>query len=236
MSKPSNPDLSWNMAAPEPKEMTPAEVLNLKMYTLIFKAVSALLTREANHGVEDLNGAISDMADWLRVQAAIYEENAARPGVGNGIDGLDWSFLHWAFSILDALKATTVFLDVVSKEAKSSKIQVPSDKITELTELVQRVYKNIRCRASEARPSERIVDHLKQQVLDMDLDDKAPGIPPACNQVGEWLERMAQMWQQEGPPGHAAGKTRKLTFFERIVRDLRESWEDALNGILSVKL
>lgn len=126
-----------------------------------------------------------------------------------------WRFFHSIWTLLETLKALSQLVTLGSRKA-SKTTKLPKEHVERLSSLVNEVFELVR---SNTRA-------LKQHVL-------APGV----------LGGLVDLVSQGGPSdryGQALQKTLETTLdisaVEMFCGSLMESWEEALNGVMSVKL
>jgi N-terminal acetyltransferase B complex non-catalytic subunit len=212
---------------PEAAEMTAAEISNWKMHIKLTKLLYHLM--EESTTAECLAASTAAVEEWLRETVAYQGDKATLPlhasAYSKNILIPNWSFLHWSFITLDTLKAVTLLLDLDSKGAKSKakkspKCRIPREKTTEIRALVTQIFDTIRDGAK------RLKDALSSGILEEFLD--------------LMLERPEDLSLEQGGLGtklemvlaHVGGES----FLENFCGQMRNAWDEALDGVLMVKL
>ena len=171
------------------------------------------------------NDPISVIQEWLQGKMAGGSEGShfgcSRHiiDLGDQIHVPSWDYLHWSFSVLESLRLISLLLAVLGQRSRTSKAKpftLSKERIAKLQNLVTAVEEVVheRARALKRRLSERGV---LGKLLDVALGRKDDGGEQSA--IGKELEQLADE-----------------ATFETCCGSWRESWEDALDGILAVKV
>jgi N-terminal acetyltransferase B complex non-catalytic subunit len=216
------------------KELTDVELDNLKVHISLANAVVAMKHPTESENVR-LNEHITDIENWLREESRSAENTPGTDaetknekytlhlGPSITVHVPSWTYLHWAFSLLETLQGISLILAALNTKSKAkpnkSKGQtgpISKDKIVEMQKLVEEVEKSVHDSARKLK-SELNAPGILGKLMDIGLgrDEEQGELSP----VGKVLEGLAD-----------------ATSFEVLCGDMRESWEDALDGILAVKV
>jgi N-terminal acetyltransferase B complex non-catalytic subunit len=215
-------------------ELTDVELDNLTAHASLASAVVAMKRPSApdNPGLQKH---ISDLENWLRSKASFpNDSNVADEATKTGRDLLhfgstvptkapSWTYLHRAFSLLETLQGISLLLAVLNpkSKAKSTKSKakaesIGADRISAMQEMVEEIETDIRNGVRELK-HELNAPGMLGRLMDIGLgrDEEQDELSP----VGKVLEGLAD-----------------ATSLEVLCGDMRESWEDALDGILAIKV
>jgi N-terminal acetyltransferase B complex non-catalytic subunit len=221
------------------KELTDVELDNLKAHISLASAVVAM---KHLSGPEDpgLDKHVYDLGNWLRNQVGFPEEpsktddDSKKPKRTNQrytlhlgsrleIGVPSWTYLHHAFSLLETLQGISLLLAVLdpkstskSTKSKAKQASVPADTISTMQEMVEQVETGIHKNARE----------LKREL-------NSPGMLGRLMNIG--LGRDEEQ-DDLSPVGKVLDELADATNLEVLCGDMRESWEDALDGILALKV
>jgi hypothetical protein len=209
-------------------ELTETEISNCNLQFYIGKALTLRLQQAlppfstADSNKADFDRAIQNIQDWLTETAKTQTEHPFTHGVisiSESPIAPSWQYLHFAFSTLDSLQILSLFLAGQAKASKmKSKTKNPyilsADQRKHLQEPSEQIEKTIH---DSAR---RLKDNLNAsgvlgQMIDAVFGRNLEGTGAA---FGRELEKL--------PNAEEAA--------ERFCGEVRESWEDALDGILEV--
>ncbi|KAL1987664.1 hypothetical protein VTN96DRAFT_2905 [Rasamsonia emersonii] len=202
-------------------DMTPSEQDNAKIHHVLLKVVSFLNDSKSIQG-EELEGLLTQVEDWLTsTLESVSSETAAfanttisllsgKPSVPS------WLYLHRSFTVLETLKALSLVLSVSSRKSSKSAAKLPKERAERLGALVGHVHERIKSntRALKSHISEPgMLGALIDLVMIGDSDDGDGGSSQLRNELEITLD-----------PGA----------LEVFCGELMESWEEGLDGILSV--
>jgi N-terminal acetyltransferase B complex non-catalytic subunit len=216
------------------KELTDVELDNLKAHTSLASAVVAMKHPGGPESI-GLNQHINGIENWLRGKVRFAEDsNEADEDTNNErhtlyfgsslqVQAPSWTYLHRAFSLLETLQGISLFLAVLnpksktkSTKSKAKTASIATDKIAALQEIVEEI-------ESDAHESAR---ELKREL-------NAPGMLGRLMDIG--LGRDEEQ-DELNPVGKVLEELVDVTSLEVLCGEMRESWEDALDGILAVKV
>jgi len=215
-------------------ELTEIEYKNHLCHTLLYQAVDAAFDHPDHekkpNPQETFDQSLDKMCDWLSEAIQTYAPDTpdtSLPGpddhfiVLHDIKLPSWRYMHTSFTLLETLQALSLFLTAQSKNQKPKKTNanpttaVPSKgQITKLQDLVTHAEKAVHADAKR----------LKQQintsgVLGKLLDVSLGRGDGGDDELAAQLERVCDEAQAETVCGR-----------------MKEAWEDALDGILAVKV
>jgi len=134
------------------------------------------------------------------------------------IQAPSWNFLHRRFSVLETLQGISLLLAVLGKRSKASKSKaaaVSKDRLIGLQKLVSEVEASVHDSARKLK-----AEINKPGVLGMLMDlGCGRNEQDELNSIGKVLEQLSDEAALETFSGY-----------------MRDSWEDALDGILAVKV
>lgn len=208
-----------DIAAAGSQELTSVESDNLKIHLLL--AHAAMSTQEpVPSEAPSPNEAIADIERWLQSKLADAEEaqNNDLLHLDAQIQAPSWYFLHHSYSILETLQGIALLLAVLGKKPKTSRSKPPAvqkDRLTSIQELTAQV-------------ETRIHDSARKLKAGINM----PGI------LGKLLDHgMARNERDDmGPVGKVLEQLSDEAAMETFSGDMRDSWDDALDGILAVKV
>jgi N-terminal acetyltransferase B complex non-catalytic subunit len=216
------------------KELTDVESDNLKVHISLANAAVAMKHPSESESA-GLNQHITDIENWLREESrnaenipwvdaeSKNESYTSHLGSSIMVHAPSWTYLHWAFSLLETLQGISLILATLNTKSKAkpnkSKSQagpISKDKIADMQKLVEQVETCVHDSARKLK-SELNAPGILGKLMDVGLgrDEEKDELSP----VGKVLEGLAD-----------------VTSFEVLCGDMRESWEDALDGILAVKV
>ena len=216
------------------KELTDVELDNLQVHASLANAAVAMKHPSGQESTS-LAQHIADIESWLQGKTssskASNEANEGSKteryvlqfGSSDHLLAPSWTYLHHAFSILETLQGTSLLLAVLNPKTKTksarSKVQagsVDKEKISEMQKLVQEVEAAVHESARKLK-RELNASGMLGRLMDIGLGRKEQ--PDEQSTVGKALEGLAD-----------------ATGLEVLCGDMKESWEDALDGILAVKV
>lgn len=200
-------------------ELTEAEEENFQCHAAVAEAMFVLKQTSVAHQSK-LEGHVEAIKQWLKKR----QEAVAIPIRLGDLEIPDWKYLHTSFSCLETLHLLTLFITSASTATakkpkggagKSKTPTISKESMKELQDLgiaVQdRVHGDAR-RLKEGLNAPGVLGKL----IDIILGKNSDGIR---NQIGERIEELCG-----------------ATALETCCGELKDSWEDALGGILAVKL
>ena len=203
------------------QELTSVESDNLKIHLAIAHAAMSF-QGQVSLGASSLDEDIADIENWLQSKLADAEEvqNNLPLRLDRDIKAPSWYFLHRSYSILETLQGISLLLAVLAKRPKTSKSKAPTptvhnDRLTSVQRLTVQVEASIQDSARKLR-AEINMPGILGKLLDLGL---ARNEQDEISPVGKVLEQLSE--------GAA---------METFSGDMRDSWDDALDGILTVKV
>lgn len=215
-------DFYYRMAMDPPlDEMTTAELHNWKVYSWLMKIVTVVISTSEDLGdaTELAASAVREIENWLVEMVPDLSEGVAAESkralwLGKQLSVPYWSYLHWSFSLLETLKGLSAFLDMASKYPKALLVGLSSEKIQRLTRLVNDVYQSVREGANEVK-NKLGKEGVLSNLLDLILAKGGEG----SGDIGSVLEELtSNAWR------------------EIFCGSLIDSWQDAVDGIVRIKL
>jgi N-terminal acetyltransferase B complex non-catalytic subunit len=202
-------------------DMTAAEQDNAKIHLALLKVVCLLNDPKSIQG-EDFEGLLTQVEDWLTSALDSVSSDATafadttihfqsgKPSVPS------WLYLHNSFTVLETLKAVSLILSVSSsKKSSKSAAKLPKERGDRLGELVGQVYEAI-------KSNTRV---LKSHIAE-------PGMLGALID----LVLIGESNAQGGQLHKELENTLDAGALEVFCGELMESWEEGLDGILSVAI
>lgn len=200
----------------------------------------------------DFDNAVQSIQDWLSTTSEKLKKHPINHSTvifmaGNPI-APTWEYLHSAFSVLECLQATALFLAGQAKASKTkskSKVKnastLPADQRLVVQELVVQIEKDIHDSARTMKQNLNATGVLGEMIdvvfgRSAENDDGTGG----SHGHGQGKDR-GEGEVEEGVTSTSLGKQlEKLpnveTVAEQFCGEVRQSWEDALDGVLSVKV
>ncbi len=195
----------------------------------------------------DFDNAVQSIRDWLNAtleqpQEHPFNHSTVISMAGNPI-APTWEYLHSAFSILECLQATALFLAGQAKASRTkskSKVKnpftLPADQRMGIQKLVEQIEERIHD-SSRMMKENLNASGILGGMIDVifgrsaDNDDSTGGVVHGDVQgegkggeiptsLGEQLEKLLDA----------------ETVAEQFCSEVRQSWEDALDGVLSVRV
>lgn len=198
----------------------------------------------------DFDNAVQSIQDWLSATAEKQKEHPFNHSTvifmaGNPI-APTWEYLHSAFSILECLQATALFLAGQAKASKtkskskvSNPFTLPADQRMEVQGLVEQIEKGIHDSARVMKGNLNASGVLGGMIdvvfgRSAENDDSAGGSDGHGHGPGQGEKK------GEGISTSFGKQLEKLldaeTVVEQFCGEVRQSWEDALDGVLSVRV
>ena len=168
----------------------------------------------------DSSELLRTLEQWLNHKSS--SDSAAHPtspgiSLGHETQAVSWLNLHSSFSILETLRGITVFLDTFGGKSKGSKakpVKMSKEKLAELERLVDQVESSV---------------HQNARKLKQDIN--APGMLGKLMDIGLGRNELDELSQI----GKAIEQLADAASLETFCGMIRDSWEDALDGVLAVK-
>ena len=215
-------------------ELTDVELDNLQAHASLANAAVAMKYPSGQESTS-LAQHIADIESWLRgktssskasneaAEGSKTERHVLQFGSSTRLLAPSWTYLHHAFSILETLQGISLLLAVLYPKPKtksaSPKVQaglIDKEKISEMQKLVQEVEAAVH---ESARKLKRELNESGMLGTLMDIGLGRKEQPDEQSMVGKALEELAD-----------------ATGLEMLCGDMKESWEDALDGILAIKV
>lgn len=222
---------SKNDRGDEPDDgLTDAERRNLECHRLLAKA-ALLISSGGGSDAAAPKGTVAELLDRLKAwvqQTLDDQKNNTKIAIVTvaGIRIYTWSELHTGISRLETLQAIALLLGVLGKKAKTAKggKTIPKDALAEVQALVVQLEKEIHDAARAVKDGINAPGVLGKLVdlgfARSDADGDAEGAGDATAGVlGDILEKVSDEVKMETVCGR-----------------IRDSWEDALDGVLAVKV
>ncbi|XHG00685.1 hypothetical protein AWENTII_004114 [Aspergillus wentii] len=205
-------------------ELTAPEIENTKVQLNLLK-VTSFMSGSKSVTSEDVDSSLTQVEEWLDSKSKYVSSDDAKlsPIVsGTAIflhpespSAPSWKYLHEVFIILESLKAVSQVGSLALKKASKS-VKLPKDRVERLVESTRKLHESVRAniRGLKARISEpgtlgTLID-LVMIGTDSDAESK---------QLQSELE-----------------KTLDVPALEMLCGELMESWEEGLDGMLTVTL
>lgn len=205
-------------------ELTAVEVENLQAHILLTKGAIAAKDISASE-TQSMDEVILQIEKWLKERAPNANSTARHASEDDlvhfnaEIQAPSWNHLHRSFSLLETLQGISLFLTVLSKKPKNSKSKaqaaVPKERLSELRKLLTDVEAGVH---DEAR-------RLKAEI-------NKPGVLGKLMDIGMGRNEEDDL----DPVGKVLEQLADAATLETFCGEMRDSWEDALDGILAVKV
>ncbi|KAK5064177.1 hypothetical protein LTR84_000009 [Exophiala bonariae] len=205
--------------------LTSAERWNLECHTLLAKAALLLADSFSSSAPEDddIASVLGRLKDWLQKTISSQNQTTTTTATVTGIQIYTWQALHTSISTLETLQAVALLLGILNKKAKSGKgkASIPKPALVEIQDLVGQLegeihgaVRAVRDEINRAGVLGRLVDLGFARV-----GDDGEGADGGLGALGEVLELVSDEVQME-----------------TICGRIKDSWEDALDGVLTVKV
>lgn len=197
-------------------ELTQAEQSNLECHKLLAHAVQVL--RQGSAPQTQLATVFEGLKSWL--STAVQERKTHQPGsTVAGIRVPTWQDIHYSLTQLETLQTLAHFLSIVRKKSKSGKSKasttVSQETIGEIQTLVVSLESQIHAHTRD----------IKAQINESGVLGKLIDVGMAReSELG--LEQLESLME----------KTANEIAVEMVCGDLKDSWDDALDGVLGVKV
>lgn len=223
------------------KELTKTEISNCSLQYYLGRALTLRLQHASSTGSTtdsakaDLDNAVQSIQDWLNGTTQEREEDAFNHGVilmAKTPIAPTWEYLHSAFSTLESLQAISLFLagqakaSVRTKSKTRNPLTLSPDQRKAVQQHVDQLEKNIHDSARTLKTNlnaSGVLGQMIDAVFGRNSADTGDGDGDAGSSTaafGRQLERL--------PDAESVA--------EEFCGEVRESWEDALDGILGVEV
>lgn len=217
-------------------ELTKTEVQNCNLRFHLGKATTVRLQQgpssasavEANHDA-DFDNSVQGIQDWLNEAAKERKQDLLDETISMSGTPIapSWRYLHSAFSTLESLQSIALFLAAGQTKASASAPASKSRSKAKNTALA--------LRPGQGGKMQEVVDQIEKAV-----HDSASRLKANLNGPGVLDQMMDGVFGRSGV-GEVVGKEmEKLadaeTVAEQFCGEVRDSWEDALDGVLAVKV
>ncbi|KIW17605.1 hypothetical protein PV08_04800 [Exophiala spinifera] len=199
--------------SPENTDLTKQETSNLACYKLLAQAV--LFIKDGSATQDQWKDVLSQLGQWLSKTLDGRKRNPSGLSVGD-VRVPVWEDLHNSLSQLETLKVVAMLLGVSSKPSKRAKgkaVGPSKEELGEVRKLVSELEKQIHDDARDMREQVTAAGVLGKLV---DVGFGREGVPSELGQIVQ--ELCAEAWM------------------ENYCGNMKESWEDAVNGVLAVKV
>lgn len=197
-------------------ELTTSELENYKIHQSLLRAVTIIEGpgKPDPNSKDDLDGVLTELEKWLKTKNECLSdtENYAFKDtvhLKNKPLAPSYIYLHSSFTLLETLKAISLFLAYATvSKAKSSSLK---DKAENLHSLVKQV-------GDRVRSNTRL---LKSRISESGV-------------LGELVDLVLADQEAEGSVGSEIAEIIDTAALEVFCGEVMESWEDGLNGVLNV--
>ncbi|KAJ5647149.1 hypothetical protein N7490_003521 [Penicillium lividum] len=217
------PDLNA-LSISDTSDQTEAEKENSKIHAEMLK-VATYMAGSKLTTAEQADKALGELEDWLnskKIELTLNESQVSRLIISTGVyllpddpTAATWEYLHSIFTLLETLKAASQLATLASRKASKS-VKLPKERVERVADLVPQVYELVRLntRALKQRIS-------RSGVLSTMVDLVVQG--PSSSPHSKELEA-------------ALNATLDMSDLELFSGSLMESWEEALDGVMGVRL
>ncbi len=217
-TEPLKPDLYRFDTATPVNDMTDEEIATLAVLCRVRACVSCLADTESSPDIsldkalDDLNQSLYALLQRTTATSGLVHDDSLRSYqrvvVPHG------AHLHATFSALEVCKAVATFLETADANSKKSKYLLPKERVMALRKVVVEIYQFLQKDATIIKNS------LSKSTVAGDLRRIF-----AANEEGV-----------EDHIGHEILSFVGSSWAEKFTIDLIESWKDAIDGVLRVKL
>ena len=215
------------------EELTETEISNCNLQYYLGKALTLRLQQTspsasaADPNKADFENAVQSIQGWLNDTAKERDEHPFTRDViviAEKPIAPSWQYLHAAFSTLESLQGISLFLAGQTKISWKTKkpFTLPFERRSAIQRLVEKIEKSIHDSARTLKANLNALGVLGQMidtVFGRSADSGSDNVN-GSNAFGKELERLPDA----------------ETVAELFCGEVRESWEDALDGVLSVKV
>lgn len=221
----------------EEDSLTDTERWNLECHGLLAKAAlwlgdtSASASVPEEHNVADL---LTQLKTWLQktLESQQKEASPTSSTLGASVAGIQiyiWSSLHTSITRLETLQAVALLLGILGKKAKTAKgkTTIPKPALAEIQALVVELEKGIHGAVRAVREGINAPGVLGKLVdLGFARDGEGDGQGKGEGTDGGDLAALADILEMVSDE----------VKMETICGKIKDSWEDALDGVLAVKV
>ena len=196
------------------RELTEEEAANLAIHRVIAKII--LQSRDSNDSKQmQSNEYLGQLESWLEAKSTELQSGCVTT---RGISLPTWKHLHASFTSLETLQGVSLLLSVAGKKTTklSKALAASKETITKLQILVADA------EAAVHKQAKRVKDTLNEAGVLGKLVDIVTG-----RSEGE---------EQQSSIGAAIEKQGDAARLETFCGEMKESWEDALDGVLACKI
>jgi N-terminal acetyltransferase B complex non-catalytic subunit len=222
-------------------EMTPVEIDNAKIHLILLQLISELLTQgkkgqpgssPASANVDDL---VARLETWLTETKFSLSSNPTtlisltRNASASDFSSVpSWMYFHTAYSTLETLKAVILFTTFASKlrstPSSSTATRVTKDGLTALNKLALSVVKEVKTQTRTLKSNFAASGLLGRLV---DVATNGPDFQEAKEGDGTPDDEKLRLSRQ-------IEELVEMSSLELFCGSLMESWEEALDGVLTV--
>ncbi|KAJ5556414.1 hypothetical protein N7494_000329 [Penicillium frequentans] len=217
------PDLSA-LSISEANDQTEAEKENSKIHSELLKVATYMAGSKLTTS-EQADKALGEVEDWLnskKISLTLNESQISPLILSTSVylqadnpTAPTWEYLHNIFTLLETLKALSQLVTLASrKAAKSAKLS--KERVDRLSDLVPQVFELIR---SNSRSLKQRISRSGVLSTMVDVVVQGPSSSPHSKELQAALEA-----------------TLDMSDLELFCGSLMESWEEALDGVMSVRL
>lgn len=212
----------------EEDSLTDTERWNLECHGLLAKAALWLGDTSPASVPEENNVAdlLSQLKTWLQKTLDSQQKEASSTGASiAGIQIYTWSSLHTSITRLETLQAVALLLGILGKKAKTGKgkTTIPKPALAEIQSLVVELEKEIHGAVRAVREG-----------------INAPGVLGKLVDLGFARDSEGEGEGSDGDDLAALADVLEMVSdevkMETICGKIKDSWEDALDGVLAVKV
>jgi N-terminal acetyltransferase B complex non-catalytic subunit len=221
---PEIPELDNLVGTSAESEMTPSEI-DCTRTNLSLLRLAVYISGSKSVTSEQVDESLGLLEEWLKskLEALATDGNSVSPIISQATIFLQsdapyaptWRFFHGIFSILDSVKALVSLCSTASRKG-SKGAKLPKDRVESLLDLGRKVHQG--AHANIRALKKRLSEPGKLGSL-MDLVVAGKGIGEDGDQLRCELEKMLD-----------------TSSLELFCGELMESWDEALGGILAVRM
>ncbi|KAI9704283.1 MAG: hypothetical protein M1836_007144 [Candelina mexicana] len=202
-----------------PVEMTTEETDNMTIMVELTNLTMATSSSGPDVGADQGDQGLEVIEKWLttkrdRLKHAHLQISMDKLRLSGEQILPDWRFFHESFLVLEVLKALTMFFHYAAEHSKSLKIELEKPVVARTKELAGEVFGEIRSRAADmknALSETGVVGSFVEATYEREQDQ--------ASVIGAAIEDLISEPHMED-------------FISRVV----ESWQEALDGVLRVKI
>ncbi|PGH15870.1 hypothetical protein AJ80_05401 [Polytolypa hystricis UAMH7299] len=216
-------------------ELTSAEIDNVKVHLLLLKVIISLANKKASKDVVD--DILSDIGRWLNETFTALSNKSSSLTGGETINvapqqsastpssAPTWIYLHTTISLLETLKAISLFTTYAGKIKSASK--PPKEKFDNLKPLVKQLVDLVKSNTK----------HLKSQIVESGMLGHMVNLVMANNSSSAEEEDDDGGETSSSSTGEMAVEIEALmdtASVELFCGSLMESWDEALDGVMGI--